>query len=155
LRLLVDTTYLLPAIGISVKGIPADGMIRLRQQGHELHASDISIFELSAKGAKHIAERRLHPERVMRGIRAIIYDGTITMIPIHESALLLTAFRLRKMLGDFIDCLILASAMNHCEVLMTEDNDVRDLRKNREFIALCATTSPKFGIQTLTEIIRD
>ena len=155
MRLLVDTTYLLPAIGISVKGIAADGMIGLRQQGHELYASDISIFELSAKGAKYIAERRLHQERVTRGIRAIIYDGTITMIRIHESALLLTAFRLRKMLGDFIDCLILASAMNHCEVLITEDNDVRDLRNNGEFIALCAATNPKFGIQTLTEIIRD
>ena len=155
MRLLVDTTYLLPAIGVSVKGIPADGVIGLRQQGHELHASDISIFELLAKGAKQIAERRLSPERVATGIRAIIYDGTITMIPIHESALLLTAFRLRKMLSDFIDCLILASAMNHCEVLITEDNDIRDLRNNREFIALCATTNPKFGIRKLTETIQD
>jgi len=154
LRLLVDTTYLLPAIGISVKGIPADGIVGLRQQGHEILASDVSIFELSAKGAKHIAEGRLSPERVARGIRAIIYDGTVTMIPIHESALLLTAFRLRKMLGDFIDCLILASAMEHCEVLVTEDADIKDLRNNREFIALCATTSPKFGIQKLTETIQ-
>jgi len=151
LRLLVDTTYLLPAIGISVKGIPSDGMIRLREEGHGIHASDISIFELSAKGAKHIAAGTLSAERVARGIRAIVHDGTIKMIPIHESALLLTAFRLRTMLGDFIDCLILASAISHCDALMTEDNDIRDLMSNREFNLLCTATNPEFRIQKLTE----
>jgi len=153
LKVLVDTTYLLPAIGVSVKGIPSDGAIRLTQEGHEIYASDISIFELSAKGAKHIVERTLSGERVARGIRAIVHDGTITMIPIHDSALLLIAFKLRSMLSDFIDCLILASAMNHCDALITEDNDIKDLEGSMEFDSLRAGTNPEFRIQRLAETV--
>jgi len=153
LRLLVDTTYLLPAIGISVKGIPSDGMVRLIEEGHEIYTSDVSIFELSAKGAKHVAAGTLSAERVARGIRAIVHDGTITLIPIHESTLLLTAFKLRNMLSDFIDCLILASAIHHSDVLITEDNDIIDLTKDGEFILLYNRINPKFKIQKLTENI--
>jgi len=153
LRLLIDTIYLLRAIGISVKGIPADGTIKLIEKGHEIHASDISVFELSAKGAKHITAGKLSSERVARGIRAIVYDGMITMIPVHESALLLTAFKLRILLSDFIDCLILASAINHCDALITEDTDIRNLKKDKEFKTLCTRTNLRFTVQTLTETI--
>lgn len=153
MKLLVDTAYLLPAIGISVKGVPSDGAIRLVEEGHEIYASDISIFELSAKGAKHIVERTLSGERVARGIRAIVHDGTITMIPIHDSALLLTAFKLRSMLGNFIDCLILASAMNQCDAVITEDKDIKDLESSTEFGSLRAGTNPEFKIQRLTETV--
>lgn len=153
MKLLVDTTYLLPAIGISVKGVPSDGAIRLVEEGHEIYASDISIFELSAKGAKHIVERTLSGERVARGIRAIVHDGTITMIPIHDSALLLTAFKLRSMLSDFIDCLILASAMNQCDAVITEEKDMKGLESSAEFDSLRAGINPEFKIQRLTETV--
>jgi len=153
LRLLLDTTYLLPAIGISVKGIPKDAPIRLVQKAHKIFMSDISIFELSANGAKHIAAGTLSAERVTRGIRALIYNETIAMTPIHDSTILLTAFKLRSMLSDFIDCLILSSAINQCDTLITEDNDIQNLKKNKEFNELLVTTNPKFKIQTLTEIL--
>jgi len=153
LRLLLDTTYLLPAIGISVKNLPKDALLKLMQKGHQISISDISIFELSAKGAKHITEGTLSAERVTRGIRAIIYEETITTIPIHESTLLLTAFKLRSILPDFIDCLILSSAINQCDALITEDNDLQNLKKTKEFNELLTTTNPKFKIQTLTETL--
>lgn len=153
MRLLLDTTYLLPAIGISVKGLPKDAPIRLIKKGHQISISDISIFELSAKGAKHITAGTLTPERVARGIRAIVYDETIDTISMHESTLLLTAFKLRSILSDFIDCLILSSAINRCDALITEDNDIQNLEKNREFNELLTTINPKFKIQTLTETL--
>ena len=153
MRLLVDTSYLLPAIGISVKGIPSDGMVKLIEEGHEIYASDISIFELSAKGAKHVAAGTLSAERVARGIRAIVHDGTVTMIPIHESTLLLTAFKLRNVLSDLIDCLIIASAIYHSDMLITEDNDILDLKNDIEFILLAKRINPKFKIQKMTEKI--
>jgi len=153
LRLLLDTTYLLPAIGISVKGLPKDAPIKLIQKGHQIFLSDISIFELSAKGAKHIAAGTLAAERVTRGIRAIVYDETIETIPTHESTLLLTAFKLRSILNDFIDCLILSSAINRCDTLITEDNAIQNLKKNKEFNGLLTTINPKFKIQTLTETL--
>jgi len=153
LKLLVDTTYLLPAVGISIRDLPNDALIRLMRKEHEIFISDISIFELSAKAAKHIVAGTLSPERVTRGIRAIVYDDTITTIPTHETTLLLTAFKLRSGLSDFIDCLVLSSAINQCDALITEDKDVKNLKKNKKFNELLTKVNPKFQIQTLNETL--
>jgi PIN domain nuclease of toxin-antitoxin system len=153
LKLLLDTTYFLPAIGISIKELPNDAPIKLIAKGHQISISDISIFELSAKGAKHITNGTLTPERVTRGIKAIIYDDTIETIPIHDNKLLLTSFKLKSILNDFIDCLILSSAINQCDALITEDSDIQNLKKNKEFNELQKTTNTTFKIQKLTEIL--
>jgi PIN domain nuclease of toxin-antitoxin system len=154
LKLLLDTAYFLPAIGISIKELPNDAPIKLIAKGHQISISDISIFELSAKGVKHITNGTLTPERVTRGIKAIIYDDTIETIPIiHGNNLLLTSFKLKSILNDFIDCLILSSAINQCDALITEDSDIQNLKKNKEFNELQKTTNTTFKIQKLTEIL--
>jgi len=153
LRLLLDTTYLLPAVGVSVKGLPEDASIQLIGKGHRISISDITIFELSAKGAKHIAVGSLTAERVSRGIRAIVYDDRIARVPVHDSSVLLTAFKLRRMLNDFIDCLILSSAINGNDVLLTEDEDIQNLRRKEEFQGILRAVNPGFKIQTLTDIL--
>jgi PIN domain nuclease of toxin-antitoxin system len=153
LKLLLDTTYFLPAIGISIKELPNDAPIKLIAKGHQISISDISIFEHSAKAAKHITDGTLTPERATRGIKAIIYEDTIETIPIHNNNLLPTSFKLRSILNDFIDCLILSSAINNCDALITEDNDIQNLKKNKEFNELQKTTNTTFKIQKLTEIL--
>lgn len=150
MKLLLDTTYLLPAIGILIKSLPKDALIRLKQR-HQISISDISVFELSAKGAKHVAEGALPPERVVRGITAIVHDEGIEKISIHEDVLLLTAFKLRSILSDFIDCLILSSAINRCDSLVTEDSQIRNMREDKEFKDLLKNVNPKFKIQKLTD----
>ena len=154
MKLLLDTTYLLPAIGISIKELPRDTPIKLLSKGHQISMSDISIFELSAKGAKHITAGTLLAERVTKGVRAIIYDERIEIIPISDSKLLITSFKLRSIFNDFIDCLILSAAINRCDILLTEDKDIQDLKKNKEFNELRKTINPKFKIQLLTETLQ-
>jgi len=153
LKILLDTTYLLPAIGIAIKEIHKDIPIRLIQEGNKISICDISVFELSAKGAKHISAGKLPPERVTRGIRAIVYNEQLEMIPTYESQLLLTAFKLRKTLNDFIDCLILSAAINHCDILLTEDKDIQDLKNNKNFNELLTTKNSKLKIQKPTHIL--
>ena len=153
MRLLLDTTYLLPAIGVSIKGLPEDAPIKLISSGHQISMSDITIFELSAKGAKHITLGTLTAERVSRGIRALVYDDRIERIPIHDSSVLLAAFKLRRMLSDFIDCLILSSAINRNDILVTEDGDIHDIREKREFKELLQTINPQFKIQTVKDVL--
>jgi len=152
LKILLDTTYLLPAIGIAIKERQKDIPLKLIQEGNQISICDISVFELSAKGAKHINAGKLPPERVTRGIRAIVYNEQIEMIPTYESQLLLTAFKLRKTLNDFIDCLILSAAINQCDILLTEDNDIQNLKNNKEFNELLTTKNPKFKIQKPNDI---
>ena len=153
MRLLLDTTYLLPAIGVSIKGLPEDASIKLIGEGHQIFISDVTVFELSAKGGKYITAGSLTPERVSRGIRSIVYDERIARIQIHDSSVLLTAFKLRRMLRDFIDCLILSSAINRSDILVTEDEHIQDLGKRRAFQEFVATTNPEFQIQSLTDML--
>jgi len=153
LRLLLDTTYLLPAVGISIKELPKDVPIKLMQKGNRISICDMSIFELSAKGAKHVSAGTLPAERVTRGIRAIAYHETIETIPTYESTILLTAFKLRSMLNDFIDCLILSASLNRCDVLLTEDKHIQDLKKNKEFNELLMKINPKFKVQSINETL--
>ena len=115
--------------------------------------SQITIFELSAKGAKYIKDGQLSSERVTRGISAIIYNDDIETIPMHDTTILQTAFKLRNILNDFIDCLILSTALNNSEAIITEDNEIQSLKKNSDFHNLVAALNPGFKILKLTEII--
>jgi len=153
LKLLLDTTYFLPTIGISIKEMQKDALLTIISKKHQIGMSQITIFELSAKGAKYIKENMLSPERVTRGLNAIIYNDGIDIIPMHDTTILQTAFKLRNMLNDFIDCLILSSAMNNSEAIITEDNEIQNLKKNTQFHNLVADLTPGFKILKLTEII--
>lgn len=152
MRLLLDTTYFLPAIGISIRGIPRDALIKLISKGHHISISEITIFELS-KGAKHITNRTLTAERASRGIRAIIYDERIEKTPIHDTSILLLAFKLRRLLNDFIDCLILSSAIIRNDILITENDAIHELWEKREFQELIQTINPEFKIQRVKNVI--
>ena len=153
MKLLLDTTYFLPTIGVSIREIQKDALLTLIAKKHQISMSQITIFELSAKGAKYIKEGQLSPERVTRGISAIIYNDTIETIPMHDTTILQTAFKLRNMLNDFIDCLILSSAMNNSEAIITEDKEIQSLRKSSEFCDLVAGLNPGFKVLKLNEII--
>jgi len=143
----------LPAIGLSIKDMQKDALITLIAKKHQIAMSQITIFELSAKGAKYVKEGQLSPERVTRGISAIIYNDAIETIPMHDTTILQTSFKLRNMLNDFIDCLILSSAMNYSEAIITEDNEIQGLKKNFEFQNLVTDQNPNFKILKLAEII--
>lgn len=153
MRLLLDTTYFLPTIGVSIKDLEKDALLKLIAKRQQISINEISIFELSAKGAKYVTTGALPAERVARGIRAIVYDEKIEIVPIYNSTLLLTAFKLRNMLNDFIDCLILSSAINQCDALVTEDSDILNLYKNEEFNELLSTMKPNFKIYKLNETL--
>jgi len=86
-------------------------------------------------------------------VRAIIYDQTVETIPFYDSTILLTAFKLRNVLIDFIDCLILSLAVNRCSALVTEDDDLKHLKGRREGDELLTAMNPGFKIQTLNEIV--
>ncbi len=154
MKLLLDTTYFLPAIGISVKGLVGDAVIKLISEGQRILISDVTIFELSAKGGKQVAIRNLEAERVVNGIRAIIYDGRIERTPVYDTSILLTAFKLRRVLNDFIDCIILSSGINQADTLITEDKDIQNLVGRGEFQELIAAINPTFTIKPLANMLK-
>jgi PIN domain nuclease of toxin-antitoxin system len=70
LKLLLDNTHFLPIIGISVENLPKDAPTKLMSKKHQIFISDITIFELLAKGAKYAASGLIPTERISRGIKA-------------------------------------------------------------------------------------
>ncbi len=153
MKLLLDTTYFLPVIGISVKNLPRDAVIKLIKKGYDISMCEVTLFELSAKGAKYIVAGALAPERVSRGIKALLYDDKVEKIPIYDNSIPLTAFKLRRILNDFIDCLVLSSAINRANVLITEDENIREVFGEKEFRNIIQVLNPKFKIKKLKEIL--
>jgi hypothetical protein len=72
--------------------------------GHHLSStSDRHVHQRSPKRALIKLLKRGH--KISISNISIVYNETITTIQTHESTLLLTAFKLRSLLSDFIDCL--------------------------------------------------
>ena len=71
----------------------------------------------------------------------------------HDTTILQSSFKLRNLLNDFIDCLILSSAMNHSQAIITEDDEIQSLKKNTGYHNLIADLNPGFKILKLTEIM--
>ena len=74
-------------------------------------------------------------------------------VPLHDSLVLMTAFRLRGMLSDFVDCLILSSAIHQSDLMVTEDTDIQKASKEKAFQEVIEKINPKFKIQKLQGIL--
>jgi len=152
MKILVDTTYLLPAVGVSVKGVPKDMLLKLLNTDHPIYISEIAIFELSAKSAKYIVEGKLGVDRASKGVRSIVYDERIEKIPVYDTPIMRVAFKLRRLLRDFIDCIVTSSAINTCDILVTEDKDIQDLKETESFQEILKQANPKFEIHSGNEL---
>lgn len=122
--MIVDTTYLLPLARIEVEtdllAAIVDGRVDLRLS--ELGVSEISLFELQAKAAK-------------LGVPADVVSGAIDFIvrnlrvvPFYQRDVISVSFELRRRLRDYIDCVIVATAVVSGEDLVTEDSRIHALR---------------------------
>ncbi len=154
MKILLDTTYLLPAVGISVKGLSEDVLLRLLGRDHLIYISEVAIFELLAKSGKYIVEGELGPDRVSKGVRSLVYDERIEKIPIHDTSIMQVAFRLRRVLSDFIDCIVTSSAINACDLLITEDKDIQDLKEGESLRGILESLNPQFRICSAKEFER-
>ena len=154
MRLLLDTMYLLPAIGVAIEGLPIDAPVKVMERGHEISISDVTLFELAAKGSKYVTGGELEAERVSKGMKAIIYDEKILKIPTYYTSVLHTAFTLRRTLNDLIDCLILSSAVKKCGVLVTEEDRIHDLEGRTFFQEIIKTIKPEFKVHKISDLLQ-
>jgi predicted nucleic acid-binding protein len=152
MNVLLDTTYLMPAIGVSISGVKPSILRILREKGHSTFISELTLFELSAKGAKHVASHELEPERVRRGIMAVAHDEALIKIPLLEGEVIQMSFNLRGVMNDYLDCVILSSAISSCEALVTEDRLIHGVEDNPLYKHIIEQTNPSFKILSSSEI---
>ncbi|MGQ4891587.1 MAG: type II toxin-antitoxin system VapC family toxin [Candidatus Njordarchaeia archaeon] len=118
--MILDTTYFLPLVGIEVdrdllKAVDK-GTVGLSYL--DIGLSSITIFEVQAKAAKS----GLDSEDIYRGINAIL--KTFDVIPFYIKNIVKVASELRERFNDYIDCIIMATAINYGGELATEDEDI-------------------------------
>ena len=123
--MIVDTTYLLPLVGISVNSDLfseiAKGSVNFDLD--KALVSEISLFEIQAKCAKLSISYSV----VKEAIKAI--RSNFEVVPYDEERVIRTSFELRKAHQDYIDCVIVASAVARSVDLLTEDQRILSFRK--------------------------
>ena len=70
----------------------------------------------------------------------------------HDTYVILTALELRKLLSDFIDCIILSAAINYADILLTEDEDIHRLLGNEKFLEIVQEINSEFKIMCYSEL---
>jgi predicted nucleic acid-binding protein len=120
--LILDTTYLLPLAQIAVD---TDLLIAIARRKTDVKLEDlsvslISVFELQAKAAK----LNIPARGVIRAVDAIM--SAFRVLPFYETRTIEIAQRLRKTVSDYLDCVIVATAISNKEDLATEDSLILD-----------------------------
>jgi len=123
--LILDTTYLLPLAQIAVDTdlLAAVAKKNTNLKLENIVVSLISIFELQAKAAK----LKVPAQSTIRAVDAIL--SAFRVIPFHEAGVIETAQRIRKIIPDYVDCIILATAIVSKEDLVTEDPIVSEKKE--------------------------
>jgi len=136
--LIIDTTYLLPLarIGVETDLLRAvvEGRVRRDVSLRNLKVNLISLFELQAKAAK----LGVPPRTIVEAINVIL--RSFQVIPFYKAEIVETAHKLRRILTDYIDCVIVATAATLREDLVSEDQDILSHREELE---------KKYGIRIL------
>ncbi len=128
--MIIDTTYLLPLARIRV---PTDLLkalieekLNIEVELEELGISLISIFELQAKASK----LGVPPKYVSIAIDTVF--KVFNIVPYYRDDIVKTAHELREYINDYIDCIILATAITRQEPLITEDELILSIRDEIE-----------------------
>jgi predicted nucleic acid-binding protein len=89
----------------------------------DIGVSLISVFELQAKGAK----LNVPAKSTIRAVDAIL--SAFRVVPFYEAGIIEAAQKIRKTISDYVDCIILATAVASKEDLVTEDSLVLEKKR--------------------------
>lgn len=116
--MILDTTYILPLaqIGVDTDLLAAIGKGKVDLRLEDIAVSLISVFELQAKAAK----LNVPPKSVTHAVDAIL--SAFPTVPFYEAEIVEIACKVKKTIPDYVDCIIIATAISSKEVLVTEDS---------------------------------
>ena len=120
--MIIDTTYLLRLASLEIKTdlLTAIDDGRIPISFADVGVSMISLFELQAK----VAKLGLPPKLAIDAIDTINND--LRVEPFYTEKIIEIAALLSKEFNDYIDCIILATAIALKEDLVTEDTKIND-----------------------------
>lgn len=118
--MILDTTYLLPLVGIEVEMdlFSAIEHISVDLDLSSVSISLISIVEIQAKCAKFCVSWEI----VNEALNELL--NRLEIIPFYNNSIMKTSFMIRREIPDYIDCIILSTAICKEDSLMTEDRRI-------------------------------
>ena len=124
LRVLLDSTFILPTLGIDTGEGVSKGLKRLAQIEADIYCSRFSILEALWVAAKVSGSGDLDAESLRHGLRSILEGGRYTRVE-EDSEIFNEALRLH-MLGhrDAIDNILYASSIRLNLKLLTLDAEL-------------------------------
>lgn len=125
MKVLLDTTYLLPAVGIEID-VPEDLLEQLFSANHVFIVNELSLFELFGKASKHMASDEQAKKRFYIGMKSIL-SSKIEFKPIFSLDTLPVVCKLHEQIKEYPDCIIAATARAYADVLLTEAKDIPKL----------------------------
>lgn len=118
--MILDTTYILPVAKIDIDTdlltLIDEGKVRISMD--DIRISMISLFELQARVAKY----KLPPKFAIDAVD--IVNSNLKIEPFYNPEVIKIADELSRELGDYVDCLIVATAVALKEDLVTEDREI-------------------------------
>ena len=134
--MIIDTMYLFPLIGVDIKDdlLKAiyENRVKIKLSINDIKINLISLFELQAKASK----LNIPPKYVTRGLMVIL--KRFDVIPFYRDDIIEVAHEVNKILGDYIDSIIISTGISLKENLITQDSIII---RNREILA------EKYGIK--------
>jgi predicted nucleic acid-binding protein len=128
--LIIDTTYLLPLIGVSIEKDLLKAIVERRTKIDididDLAVSLISLFELQAKAVN----LNISSQNLAKAIEII--NSSIRVIPFYNKEVIEYSYEVYKLLRDYIDSIIVATAISLREDLATEDRVILSVKKDLE-----------------------
>ena len=154
MKIFLDSSFFFPFMRIDVKKVSKKEIgILLRNKNYEIFCSDLVFFELSAKASKYINQGILNMEDLLDGVSFINNYSKISKIPIQYPEILILAQEFRKIHQDYIDCIILASAVKSSDVFITMDGILREMIQTKWY-KIILKENPTFHVTSFSEFIQ-
>jgi PIN domain nuclease of toxin-antitoxin system len=126
LKVLLDTTFILPSLGIDVGEEVSKGLKKLAQIKADIRFSRFSILETLWVAARLSRIANFNPESFRLGLRSVLESGRYIKVE-EDSEIFNEALRLHT-LGhkDMIDNILYASSTNLNLKLLTLDKELKE-----------------------------
>jgi len=115
--LIINTTYLLPLIGVSIDKDLLKAIVERRTR------IDIDIDDLQAKAVN----LNISSQNLAKAIEII--NSSIRVIPFYNREVIEYSYEVYKLLRDYIDSIIVATAISLREDLATEERVILSIKK--------------------------
>ena len=126
MKFFLDSSFFFPFIQIEIPDCSQEKLLQIFNRPDLVFCQfELSIFEISAKGRKYVQNGCITTQDLIDGINAIEYLPNIEVIPIYHSQIQLLALYFSATHSDFIDCLLLASAVNFADRFISLDETLQ------------------------------